>query len=392
MTARSAPATRLGILIPVTVVLMFLLLLVAAAQPPGSDAAAAPAVVVRDGDGALNFFTGKNDEQGALARTFSITPEGSLIAGGVSRADTPLTNVPPVVAPAEYDNSDHGERRRWIHDFYFGRYETPGEGQPRLHLRGLIMWGRGDSPDIQLGRAGPDNAETAYGPPEDTEPGTSLGKFIFTAWGQGAFQGDIAGIYARNDAVPTGEKNPGSLHLGTAGESERGNAWRDMIDRLVISSRGYVGIGDEFPNPAERLHVKGNVLAEGNVAATGDVTAGGAKKFNIAHPTRPGRRLVHAAVEGPEAGVYYRGEARLTRGRAVVELPEYFEALARPDGRTVHLTNVDGFDRLAVQTHSGAQVRDGSFVVVSDNPNSSQAFSWEVKAVRADVSALEVER
>jgi hypothetical protein len=165
-----------------------------------------------------------------------------------------------------------------------------------------------------------------------------------------------------------------------------------MIDRLVIRSNGYVGIGDELTNPAERLHVGGNILANGNVTADGDVVARGAKKFDIPHPTKPGRRLVHAAIEGPEVGVYYRGEAHLDHGRAVVELPEYFEALTRPEGRTVLLTNLDGFDRLAVQRQSGAQVRDGTFVVISDNPASAQAFNWEVKAVRADVPPLDVER
>lgn len=343
----------------------------------------------RDESGALNFYT---NDKGRRVRAFTITPEGSLIAGGVSTRDTKPTNIPPVIDPQRYDNDPGMDRRNWIHDFYFGRYETPGEGQPRLHVRGLIMWGRGDSPDIQLGRTGPDNDSHAYGPPEDTAPGTCLGKLIFTAWGGKQFQGDLAGVYARNDTVPTGEKNPGSLHLGTAGESKKGNAWRDMIDRLVIRSNGYVGIGDEMTNPAERLHVDGNIRANGNIRADGDVVAKGAKKFEIEHPTKPGKRLIHAAVEGPETAVYYRGEAKLVRGQAVVELPEYFEALARPAGRTVQLTNVDGFDRLAVRTQSGAQVRDGRFIVVSDNAASVQAFSWEVKAVRADVPQLEVER
>lgn len=75
----------------------------------------------------------------------------------------------------------------------------------------------------------------------------------------------------------------------------------------------------------------------------------------------------------------------------MIELPEYFEALTRPQGRTVLLTHLDGFDRLGVHTRSGAQVRDGSFVVIWDNQSSAQAFSWEVKAVRADVPSLAVE-
>ncbi len=352
-------------------------------------AATSEPFMVREPSGVLNFYT---EHKGERVRALSITPEGSLIAGGVSTSETPKTNVPPVIDPLRYDNDNSGERRNWIHDFYFGRYETPGEGQPRLHVRGLIMWGRGDSPDVQLGRTGPDNSPHAYGPPEDTAPGTSLGKVIFTAWGERQFQGDIAGIYARNDTVPTAKKNPGSLHLGTAGESVKGNAWRDMIDRLVIRSNGFVGIGDEFSNPTERLHVGGNVLAEGNITATGDVVARGVKKFDIPHPTQPGKRLLHAAIEGPEAGVYYRGEARLTNGQAVVELPEYFEALTRPEGRTVLLTNLDGFDRIAVKRQSGSQVRDGRFVVISDHSASTQAFSWEVKAVRVDIPALAATR
>jgi hypothetical protein len=352
-------------------------------QIAGKDDGKSP--IVRTPDGGFDFYTVL---KGQRTRALSITPEGSLIAGGVSTSETTPTNVPPVMSPLKYDNDNSGERRNWIHDFYFGRYETPGEGQPRLHVRGLIMWGRGDSPDIQLGRSGPDNDSHAYGPSKDTEPGTSLGKIIFTAWGQRQFQGDIAGMYARNDTVPTREKNPGSLHLGTAGESVKGNAWRDMIDRLVIRSNGYVGIGDEMSNPAERLHVDGNILSNGRITAKGDIVARGAKKFEIDHPTQPGKRLVHAAIEGPEAAVFYRGEAQLTNGRAMIELPEYFEKLTRSEGRTVLLTNLDGFDRIAVKRQSGRQVSDGRFLVISDNPGSSQAFTWEVKAIRADVPEI----
>ncbi len=329
-----------------------------------------PAAVVEE-DGAVNIYTTHN---GVRSRALSVTPEGSLIAGGVSTKDTKPTNVPPVMDPEKYDNDPGLDRRNWIHDFYFGRYETPGEGQPRLHVRGLIMWGRGDSPDIQLGRTGPDNTPTAYGPPEDTEPGTSLGKIIFTAWGERQFQGDIAGMYARNDTVPTGERNPGSLHLGTAGESERGNAWRDMIDRLVIRSNGYVAIGDEFTNPTERLHVKGNIRADGTIVSRE------APKVELNDPSNPGHALSHAAVLAPQPTLTIRGTARLTNGRAVVELPAYFESLARPANRTVMLTHVDGFDRITVQTRDGAQVKDGRFIVIAESAGSSQSFNWEVKA------------
>ena len=60
--------------------------------------------------------------------------------------------------------------------------------------------------------------------------------------------------------------------------------------------------------------------------------------------------------EGPEAGVYYRGTAQLKNGVATVKLPSYFEALTRKEGRTISLTNVDGFDRLAVKKVKGAKI------------------------------------
>lgn len=115
------------------------------------------------------------------------------------------------------------------------------------------------------------------------------------------------------------------------------------------------------------------------------------KTFIIDHPVDPARYLVHATLEGPEGSVFYRGSARLENGRAEIVLPSYFEALTRADGRTVLLTNVDGHDRLSVRTLDGARIADGRFVVVSDDPTSSQAFDWEVKAVRQDQAPLQVE-
>jgi hypothetical protein len=119
-----------------------------------------------------------------------------------------------------------------------------------------------------------------------------------------------------------------------------------------------------------------------------DSPKGGTKTFVIDHPGDPRRYLVHATLEGPEGAVFYRGSARLDHGRAEVALPSYFESLTLTSERTVILTNIDGFDRLAVETQPGGKVANGRFVVISDNPSSAQAFDWEVKAVRKDVPRL----
>lgn len=135
-----------------------------------------------------------------------------------------------------------------------------------------------------------------------------------------------------------------------------------------------------------------NVDGSGNMQVLGTISSGQPKTFKISHPLDPEEKyLVHASLEGPEAGVYYRGEGRLENGRAEIRLPDYFEALTRKDGRTVFLTNIDGGDRIYVKTEGGTQVRDGIFVVLSDDTASRQRFNWQVYAVRGDIPPVEVE-
>lgn len=389
--------------------------------------------------GGINFYK----DNARQVRLLAISPNGSLIAGGVSKGTSapPPTNTPLTVNPVEYDQGGAGAARNWVHDFYFGRF-VHGEGQPRLYSRGMVLWGRGESPDIQLGRTGPDNTEcnhtprhdppgshqnplcqpTQYGSSSDTTGGTSLGKIVFVNRSAEQFEGDLAGITARNDGIGNALQNPGSLHFGTAGETafrstgdsaydqvKKNKARRDGPERIVIKPNGNVGIGDE-PNVYEKLHVNGKILASNrikakqdfeiignvnvgyNVGVDGILNVSGAKQFVISHPTKAGKKLAHAVMEGPEAAVYYRGEALLVNGRSEISLPDYFEALVRKGERTVLLTSMDGSEQLAVERQSGVLVKDGKFVVVSENAGSSQAFSWEVKAVRADVAPLQVEQ
>jgi len=62
------------------------------------------------------------------------------------------------------------------------------------------------------------------------------------------------------------------------------------------------------------------------------------KTFVIEHPIDNNKYLVHACLEGPEAGVYYRGKARINSDYKSVDiyLADYVEHLACDF--TVHLT------------------------------------------------------
>jgi len=69
------------------------------------------------------------------------------------------------------------------------------------------------------------------------------------------------------------------------------------------------------------------------------------KTFDIKHPNKPGYRLRHACVEGPEAAVYIRG--RLNNN--IIELPDYWNGLIDPETITVNLTQIGHSQDLIVE-------------------------------------------
>jgi len=133
------------------------------------------------------------------------------------------------------------------------------------------------------------------------------------------------------------------------------------------------------------LTVGGFTTFQSDVHVDGDLSCDGAK-FVIDHPTKPGLELIHTSIEGPEAGLYYRGDAELVNGQALIRLPEYFETLTRPEDRAVLLT-AKGREPFLL---SYTDIVDGKFTVYGTRPDGE--FSWEVKAVRADIEPLVIER
>ena len=123
-------------------------------------------------------------------------------------------------------------------------------------------------------------------------------------------------------------------------------------------------------------------IMHGDATVAGDFDVTGTKNFYIQHPLYEDKMLRHACIEAPEVIVFYRGTARLNNGEATITLPDYFEALTEEENRTVQLTHIDGFDLIAVKKQDGKQVKDGTFIVYSNNEESSQEFNWEVKARR----------
>jgi hypothetical protein len=140
------------------------------------------------------------------------------------------------------------------------------------------------------------------------------------------------------------------------------------------------------------------ILDADNTYVSGTLNVSGSKNFFITDPRYqdPTRKLVHSSLEGPEVGVYYRGEVKLDKGKAVVTLPEYFEALTRNENRTVLLTPKFTRDEEAICNVAASDVTGGTFTIrafgVPDLSVCSHKVYWEVKAVRSDVEKLKVEQ
>ncbi|MFI7126001.1 hypothetical protein ACIBQ1_09925 [Nonomuraea sp. NPDC050153] len=109
------------------------------------------------------------------------------------------------------------------------------------------------------------------------------------------------------------------------------------------------------------------------------------KSFVIDHPIDSDRYLVHACTESPAPGVEYWGEVELDAdGRAIVELPGYFEALTRPDGRYVSVNTCSDEIRNASATYP----TDGRFTI---HGGPGLRVAWLVKAIRSDAGDMLVE-
>ena len=118
-------------------------------------------------------------------------------------------------------------------------------------------------------------------------------------------------------------------------------------------------------------------------SATSELVIGGAststgdqvtKTFVIDHPVDSSRYLVHACLEGPESGVYYRGKGTINLESTTVTLPDYtrdfynFSISITPIGKP--------------RTLSVSEFENGKFEVFSTPGD----FFWVVYATRSDIN------
>jgi len=131
-----------------------------------------------------------------------------------------------------------------------------------------------------------------------------------------------------------------------------------------------IGLGNGV-NPTYKLEVNGSFAAT-------------TKSFVIPHPTKPGKKLRYGSLEGPENGVYVRGNLK---GTNIIELPDYWEKLVDPESITVNLTPIGKHQKLYV-----ADISDNKVTVEIDGFFGGEINCfYTVFAERVDVEKLQVE-
>ena len=118
-------------------------------------------------------------------------------------------------------------------------------------------------------------------------------------------------------------------------------------------------------------------LFQGNVSVTGTLSAS-SKSFRIDDPLDPANKfLVHASVESSELKTIYDGTVTLdASGTAVVQLPDWFEAL-NGDFR-YQLTCVGGY----APVYIAQRIRNNAFEIAGGAPGLE--VDWQVTGVRHD--------
>jgi hypothetical protein len=67
---------------------------------------------------------------------------------------------------------------------------------------------------------------------------------------------------------------------------------------------------------------------------------GSTKSFEEPYPGRPGQVIVYTSLEGPEAGMYFRGTVRVGAAPVTIEMPDHFTALVASETVTASVTPV----------------------------------------------------
>jgi|MesohylFT_1024984.scaffolds.fasta_scaffold05084_2 hypothetical protein len=113
---------------------------------------------------------------------------------------------------------------------------------------------------------------------------------------------------------------------------------------------------------------------------TGNIGPTGSKTFIVNHPLDASKYLIHACLEGPEAGVYYRGKTTIENNESVtIQLPDYVAPLAT--NFTIQITSIYSKERSEPNFFEVSEIENNSFTVYGKNGS----FYWYVYGMKNEI-------
>jgi hypothetical protein len=155
-----------------------------------------------------------------------------------------------------------------------------------------------------------------------------------------------------------------------AGESGYTNSALELTGSLLVN-------GDTVMNGT--LTITGSQLITDDITSDGTIRAR-VKSFDIPHPTRKNKRLVYGALEGPEHGIYCRGESKELK----VLLPPEWRAMVNTKEVTVQITPIGEWQPLYFKKLHSNWLHFGC-----GDERENVHFYWEIKGERTDVPKLQ---
>jgi hypothetical protein len=208
---------------------------------------------------------------------------------------------------------------------------------------------------------------------QDATGNVGIGETTSPSYKLDVLHGGSTGIRCRSSSSFSvididGQSGDAALRFAKAGVNQwnvRNNPATDDLQFFELGGGG------------ERMRIENTT---GNVVVVGNLSKGGGS-FKIDHPLDPENKyLYHSFVESPDMMNIYNGNvvSDIT-GKAVVQLPDYFEALNMEF--RYQLTVIGTFDQAIISK----EVANNSFEITTSNPHVK--VSWQVTGIRHDAFA-----
>jgi hypothetical protein len=152
--------------------------------------------------------------------------------------------------------------------------------------------------------------------------------------------------------APTGFPGGGAASLGVLGPAgvKGVGTTEEGVTGICSNAASCEAVGGAMLDGTGALFARGFLGYTNTVGvqAIGDIAKTGGVAFVEPHPLDASKQLKYIALEGNEAGTYFRGRAKFQNGIATIEVPDDFRMVTQPEGLSIQVTPIGDMASVAV--------------------------------------------